>query len=96
MDRRPKRFTFSSGTYKITHETIDGIILAPDDPGGPPSPREISIRESLRGKALLETLIHEAIHAEGEDGEDWTTRAAANIARFLWRYGYRLPRDRKR
>ena len=92
MDRRPKRFKFSKGWFRIVHETIDGICLTPDDPDDPPPPREISIRDTITGQRLLETLIHEALHAEGEDSEEWVTPAAANLARFLWRYGYRLKK----
>ncbi|MCE5185012.1 MAG: hypothetical protein LLF76_02680 [Planctomycetaceae bacterium] len=39
----------------------------------------------------LELLIHEALHAcDFKDSEEKVSTSAQDIARFLWRVGYRL------
>ena len=38
----------------------------------------------------LDTIIHEALHACGLGDEKKVTQMAKDIARFLWRIGYRL------
>lgn len=54
------------------------------------SKREIRVRQVLRGKARMETVIHEALHAQ-----TWTrteadvARSARELAALLWRCGYR-------
>ena len=43
-------------------------------------------------RAMLGTAIHEAIHASRPDRSETEVRALeADIARLLWRLGYRLP-----
>jgi len=43
-------------------------------------------------RAMLGTAIHEAIHASRPDLSETEVRALeADIARLLWRMGYRLP-----
>lgn len=54
------------------------------------SRREIRIRQTLRGRARLETVIHEALHAQTwQRSEEDVTRAARELAILLWRCGYR-------
>jgi hypothetical protein len=43
-------------------------------------------------RAMLGTAVHEAIHASRPDLSETEVRALeADIARLLWRMGYRLP-----
>ena len=57
-------------------------------PGDPK--REIRVRQVLRGKAKLETVIHEALHAQTwTRSEDDVRRSARELAALLWRIGYR-------
>jgi hypothetical protein len=43
-------------------------------------------------RAMLGTAVHEAIHASRPDLSEAEVRALeADIARLLWRMGYRLP-----
>lgn len=86
-----KTHKFSRGVYAINFLAVHGECLEPDDPGKP-SRREIWIQEGLTPKQTLETILHEALHAEiGSDHrqEDMIHRAGKNIARLLWRLGYR-------
>lgn len=53
--------------------------------------REILIQSGLSPKRKLTVLIHEALHAcYGHLGEDQVEQGAEDIARFLWRIGYRV------
>ena len=50
----------------------------------------INIDESEDSKRFLETAIHESLHAcNWKASEDNVTQTAYDIARFLWRLGYR-------
>jgi hypothetical protein len=52
--------------------------------------REIRVRQVLRGRARLETVIHEALHAQTwTRSEDDVRRSARELAALLWRLGYR-------
>lgn len=54
------------------------------------SKREIRIRQVLRGRARLETVIHEALHAQTwTRSEEDVRRSARELAKLLWRLGYR-------
>jgi len=56
-------------------------------------PREIVIRKSLTGQPLLDTLIHEMLHAAFEDMcEAAVEETAGDISTVLWRLGWR-PRE---
>ena len=67
--------------------------LGPDGDCDKPSTRgkEIRIAARLAGVDQLDTLIHEMIHAGGwaTFDEAFVTHLAADIARVLWRLGYR-------
>lgn len=59
------------------------------DPASKPR-KEIRIRKDLKGEALLDTLLHEAAHAADQSkDEEWVNEMASDIARMLWRLGYR-------
>ena len=54
------------------------------------SPHVMKIRRTLSGRKLLETVVHEMLHAEHwQIDEEYVERTAADIARLLWRLGYR-------
>ena len=51
----------------------------------------IVIMRDLDTKAGLETVVHEALHAGAwSKSEEVVGRTAREIARLLWRLGYRL------
>ncbi len=58
---------------------------------GPHIPnKEIRIRSNLKGEERLDTLIHEMLHAAmWSIDEEVIHAAASDIARVLWRLGYR-------
>jgi hypothetical protein len=63
----------------------DGECDAPTDPD-----KEIRIAQGLGEKTQLETLIHEALHAaDWSKDEAWVEQVGCDIARLLWRLGYR-------
>lgn len=52
--------------------------------------KEIRVSSSLKGEERLEVLIHEMVHAAGWHlDESFVERFAADVARALWRLGYR-------
>ena len=54
--------------------------------------KEIRISRELSGFALLETIIHEQLHAALWDlNEDAIEETSHAVARLLWRLGYRSP-----
>ena len=60
-----------------------------DDPSTPG--RSIRISEEARGVKELEVLIHEMLHAINflQFSEEFVRQVARDIARVLWRLGYR-------
>jgi hypothetical protein len=57
----------------------------PERPG-----KEIRIAAGLRGEERLEVLVHELVHAAGwHIDEAFVERFARDVARVLWRLGYR-------
>jgi hypothetical protein len=72
-----KRVRVANGT--------DGDCDQPDVPK-----REIRVSPSLRGERELEVMIHEMLHASYWDlSEEAVDTAAEDIARALWKLGYR-------
>lgn len=60
-----------------------------DDPSTPN--KAIRVLQSLRGEVLLDTLIHEAMHAiNWQTDEDIVHEAATDLARLLYRVGFRM------
>ena len=52
--------------------------------------KEIRIASSLRCEERLEVLIHEMVHAAGwHIDETFVEQFACDVARVLWRLGYR-------
>lgn len=70
----------------------DGECDPPTRPG-----KQIRVRVSLRGEARLSTLIHEALHAFAFDhlDESVVDKFGNDLARILWRLGYRGPEDKE-
>ena len=67
-----------------------GWTISPDSKN-PRLDRKILIDERLKGRALLETEIHEAMHAcFPQLSEETVTEAARDLARILWALGYRI------
>lgn len=80
---------FNGTVYNVDLEPIDGICTAPDGKCPPTIMITGGLRETQRG---LETCLHEALHASKWNADEKQVhRAAKDIARFLWRLGWRLP-----
>jgi hypothetical protein len=64
----------------------------PEKPG-----KEIRISSRLRGEERLEVLIHELVHtASWHIDEGFAEQYARDVARVLWRLGYRCEASNKR
>ena len=51
--------------------------------------KKIRIRSTLKGEKLLETIIHEILHAaDWYKDEEWVVIVATDIARILTKLGY--------
>jgi hypothetical protein len=72
----------------------DGDCVVPATPADRMPYREMRIYDKLRGEERLITLIHEFDHAaDPEKREEWVEHHSADLARMLWRLGYRGPDD---
>lgn len=79
-----KTHTFNGVRVDLEIESgIDGYVTHED-------PKEVYVDPRLRSKAHLETAIHESLHVcFPAASEDLVQRCGRDIARFLWRLGYR-------
>lgn len=60
--------------------------------------KTIRIRRALlrKPRELLETVIHEALHAaDSSKDELWVGQIADDLAALLWRLGYRMEKEQK-
>lgn len=65
------------------------------DSKNPKLTRKILIDERLTGRPLLETCVHEALHAcFPQMSEESITEAAKDVARILWTLGYRIDDEK--
>ena len=52
--------------------------------------KEIRVRSTVAGEQRLDVLVHEMLHAAGwHIDEEFVDRFASDLARALWRLGYR-------
>ena len=57
--------------------------------------KKIRIKKAIKGRILLDTLIHESLHAcLWIADEEWVAQTASDISHILWRCGYRQDLDR--
>ena len=78
-----KTHTFNDKNYRIILDNLDGNCDTDDY-------LWLIVERDLSKRVGLETVIHEALHAcnwPAKEGE--VTVTAHDIARFLWRLGYR-------
>ena len=100
-----KYHTFRGKKYKVRHvkaktlqkdigkdEVCFGECDNPETPG-----KELRFDKELSGIDKLDTYIHEAIHAAFPDlTEEAVEIGSTDIAKFLWRIGYRLKNGNTR
>ena len=74
---------------KTMNSTDKGTIEAPNIKG-----KRIFIREELKEKDELDTVLHECLHAaDWWKDEEWVDEVAEDIARILWRLGWRKQQE---
>jgi hypothetical protein len=81
-----KTATFNKRKYNVYMGKLKGCTTVGELPVN-----ELYVRtDHLQDRMLLNTLIHESIHACDWDApEKKVQQMATDIARFLWRVGYR-------
>ena len=68
-----------------TPQNQDGFAEDPKTPN-----KRIVIRPRLSGERELDVIIHELLHAaDWHKDEGWVSQVGSDIARVLWRLGYR-------
>ncbi len=83
MENKIKTHTFVGTKYHIIVGELDGNCDTDNN-------YWLIIERDLEKRIGLETAIHEALHAcSWSTSEDKVTNTARDIARFLWRLGYR-------
>lgn len=81
--RPVKTATLGGRRYKIIVDDLDGNCDTDDH-------YWLIIERDLNTKVGLETVIHESLHAcNWHAKEELVEETARDIARFLWRLGYR-------
>jgi len=77
------------GRYKQNGEQMWGACSQPTDKN-----KAIWIDKRLKGEHELEILLHEMMHAcDWQKDEEFIGRSAKDIARALWRIGFRKTQD---
>ena len=80
-----KTHTFCGRKYHVCLDRLDGWADQQDD-----DKKWLLVNRDLGTKAGMETAIHEALHAcDWKARENEVTLTARDIARFLWRLGFR-------
>ena len=81
-----KTHTFRGQAFDVTFtEDVDGLCVKPNHPKG-----EVLLFTERPPKQFLESAIHEAMHAMNWSiPEDVILERAHELARWLWRLGYR-------
>ena len=83
-----KSHTFRGRKYTVIIEAIDGMC---DKPTASNSLNFIIPTDPENTKKFLETVIHESIHGCFPSmSEENVTESAYDIARMVWRIGFRL------
>lgn len=78
------RWVNKLGKQRSRKRTV-GDCMAPHDPG-----KTIRILNGLDAEETLDTIIHEVLHAaDWHKTEEWVNTVASDLARILWKLGYR-------
>tara|TARA_R110002020_G_scaffold93177_6_gene224942 strand:+ start:833 stop:1120 length:288 start_codon:yes stop_codon:yes gene_type:complete len=68
-------------------KTCKGYCESPDKKN-----KEIVIKEDMPPKEELDTTLHELLHAaDWSKDEEWVEQVGTDIAKILWRLGWRKP-----
>ncbi len=91
MNKPIRTHTFAGRKLKIDlGSECDGLV---DCPYGNDAVPTMRIFSNLNTKAGLETVIHETLHVlRWSETEIVVDKTANELARFLWRLGYRIKK----
>jgi hypothetical protein len=88
----PQKAIIRGVEYTIFTKRMKAFFGLCDHPSS--AVREIWIKSNQTGKVMLDTLIHELIHASFPDlKEEAVLETASDIATVLWDLGYRAEWD---
>jgi hypothetical protein len=91
-DIHPKTVKIRGKKWTLATIPLDGFYGFCDHPST--KSRQITIDPNQRGLSILDTIIHELIHAALPDlREDTVEEVATDIARVLWDLDYRSDWD---
>ena len=80
--------TFRGKRWRVVFKAIKGQTGSCEPPDEPA--KVLTLDPKVQGLEALDTAIHEACHACLWDlDEEAVTEIASDMARFLWRLGYR-------
>lgn len=72
----------------------DGVLANCDSPRDARKAIRIHPLIADEPEELMETIIHEGLHAAGWHlDENWVDQTAKDLGRFLWRAGFRLTEE---
>ena len=88
MNRPVRTHTFRGVRYEIIRgQDVDGFVHIEGEP------EPLFLQSGLSPPRHMETCIHEALHAiEPRMTEGRVNGISSDLARWLWRLGYRLTR----
>ncbi len=90
MKTKIRRTRIPSVTYKKLPRGINGLWIENKRPPYPDALGKIQINFKLKGKELLDVLVHELLHEYFPDvTEDKVTTTATCIAEVLWSHRFR-------
>lgn len=94
MSRR-RFYKFAGVKYEIQYDDLHGLCIRPDSEGDVPE-HTIWINPRTKGRTRLDTMIHEALHAQFPDmDESAVADAGTALANMLWGEGYRFVPKKK-
>ena len=83
------RITILNKRWKLVRRHTGPVADGHCDPPNAPH-KQISVHSGLRGERELEVFIHEMMHAaDWSKDEDWVRDLSQDMAKVLWRLGYR-------
>ena len=90
MSAKVKTAKLGGLACNISEARVHGEAWHPSMKQGRGSRPYLWIDYTLKGRARLETIIHEAMHLQRPLApEEGITRDAAEMAALLWRFGFR-------
>jgi hypothetical protein len=93
-DPRDRKVTIRQKRWQLRFQKMKPKLYGECDPPSEQG-KEIRIKRHLKGRIMLDTLLHELWHAAQWDlDETVIEEIATSVASVLWDLGYRAPWDK--